>query len=389
MVELKNFLGIDTRHLRYSHVVQRRLLLFLVPCALWMVPTPVHAASVYGEFAADTASLTVAGTAFPAASIASSGNSLSVARSATLTGSTPFGAQYGTSSGKTYLSIGLTISAAEPASTTLTFASATPTAGWSFALGDVDAESVAISAIGEGGAALNVNGWYVGSFNYQSGQTDQPTWASNLLSGRGSDTSGAAAWFTPNAAVTSITFTQRRLVAGGPSYQLWLATDPATFPTTTSSTTSTSTTSTTAPSTTSTTSTTLPEPALEAPVIDGDDVQRDGDAYVIELTKDNTGLGGVIDVVDASTTEPGQLDFADNVITFTPGDEADGRVTIDYVAKNGAGKFASGRIRFTLDATSQTGTALPLTGSNALLAITVVGLLFTISGGVLAYRRPR
>lgn len=124
-------------------------------------------------------------------------------------------------------------------------------------------------------------------------------------------------------------------------------------------------------------------------MIDGDDVQRDGDAYVIELTKDNTGLGGVIDVVDASSTEPGQLDFADNVITFTPGDEADGRVTIDYVAKNGAGKFASGRIRFTLDATSQAGTALPSTGSNALLAITVVGLLFTISGGVLAYRRPR
>lgn len=352
------------------------------------IASPAHAAGVYGEFAADAASVSVSGTAFPSAAVSTAGNSLSVARSATLTGSSPFGTQYGTSSGKTYLSIGLTISAAEPASTTLTFASATPTAGWSFALGDVDAESVAITATGEGGVALNVGGWYAGSFNYQSGQTDQPTWAGNLLSGRGSDTNGAAAWFTPNTAVTSITFTQRRLVAGGPSFQLWLAADPATFPTTTSTSTSTSSTSSTSSTTSSTsTTTTLPESTLEAPVITDGDVTRDGDSYIIELTKDNTGLPGAIDVVDASTAEPGELTFVDNVISFTPSDGAEGRVTIEYVAKNGAGRFASGRIRFDLNAAPSVDTALPSTGSDTLWTFGLLGVLLAAAGATLTVRR--
>lgn len=351
--------------------------------------SPARAAGVYGEFAADAASVSLSGTAFPSAAIATAGNSLSVARSATLTGSSPFGTQYGTSSGKTYLSIGLTISAAEPASTTLTFASATPNAGWSFALGDVDAESVAITATGEGGAALNANGWYVGSFNYQAGQTDQPTWAGNLLSGRGSDTNGAAAWFTPNAAVTSITFTQRRLVAGGPSYQLWIAADPAIFPTTTTSTPSSTSTTSSTSSTSSTTSTTttLPETTLDAPIISDDDVRRNGDSYIIELTKDNTGLPGAIDVVDASTAEPGELTFADNVISFTPSDEAEGRVTIEYLAKNGTGRFASGRIRFELDAAPSIEAGLPSTGSDTTWTLGLLGLLLAAAGTVLTIRR--
>jgi LPXTG-motif cell wall-anchored protein len=349
--------------------------------------SPARAAGAYGEFSADAGSLSLSGTAFPSAVITTSGNSLAVARSATLTGSSPFGTQYGTSSGKTYLSIGLTISAAEPASTTLTFASATPTAGWSVALGDVDAESVAITATGEGGVALNVSGWYAGSFNYQSGQTDQPTWSGNLLSGRGSDTGGAAAWFTPNAAVTSITFTQRRLVAGGPSYQLWIAADPDTFPTTTTSTSSsTSTSSTSSTSSTTTTTTTLPDSTLEAPVITADDVARDGDSYVIELTKDNTGLPGIIDVVDASTTEPGELTFADNVISFTPSAGAEGRVAIDYVAKNGAGRFASGRIRFELKAAPSLDAALPSTGSDTFASFGLLGVMLAATGATLAAR---
>ena len=335
--------------------------------------------------------MSLAGTTFPNAAITTAGNSLSVARSATLTGSSPFGSVYGTSSGKTYLSVGLTISAAEPASTTLTFVAPTPAAGWSFALGDVDAESVTITATGEGGTPLTVSGWYVGSFNYQSGQTDQPTWAGDVLSGRGSDTSGAAAWFTPNTAVTSITFTQRRLVAGGPSYQLWLAADPATFPTTTTSSTSStsstnSTSSTSSTSSTTSTTSTVPDSTLEAPTITGEDITREGDTYVVELTKDNTGLPGSIDVVNATTSEPGELTFADNVISFTPSDEAEGRVTIDYLAKNGAGRFAGGRIRFELETTPLVDTALPSTGSD-MPALVSLGTVLAASGVLILARR--
>jgi len=346
--------------------------------------TPAHATGVYGEFAGDARSVAFAGTAFPIASISTSGNSLSVARSATLTGSTPFGARYGTSSGKTYLSVNLNLGTSEPATTTLTFASPTPTSGWSFALGDVDAESVTIAATGENGGAIDVASWYVGSFNYQSGGTDQPTWTTNVLSGRGSDTNGASAWFTPNVAVSSITFAQRRLVAGSPSYQLWIATDPAAFPATTTSTAPTTSTSSTS---SSTTSTTLPESIPVVPVITNDDVRRDGDAYVVELTDENTGLPGTIVIVDATTSEPGQLAFADNVITFTPGDRAEGRVTIDYVAKNDSNRFARGRIRFALETTIVE--SLPSTGVVGSRSLALYGVVFAALGGILVARLRR
>jgi len=363
--------------------------LALVGIAIWIagLATPAYAASVYGEFAGDARSVTLVGSSFPAASISTSGNSLSVARSATLTGSTPFGAQYGTSSGKTYLSVNLNLGSPEPATTTLTFASLTPTAGWSFALGDVDAESVSITATGEGGATLDVSSWYSGSFNYQSGGTDQPTWATNVLSGRGSDTNGASAWFTPNAAVSSITFAQRRLVSGSPSYQLWIAADSAAFPTTTS--TSTSTSSSTSSSTTSTT-TSLPMQIDEAPVITGDDVQRDGSSYVVELTMDNTGLLGTIEVIEATTNKPGDLSFDDNFVIFTPGDQAEGRVTIEYVAKNDTNRFMSGRIRFTLETTpSLSDESLPSTGSRIAPNFALNGMVIAAIGGAMILRRRR
>ena len=211
--------------------------LALVTAGAFVLPSVSQAVSgtgVYGTWTATagvggTGNVTFAGTTFPSATFTSTVGTQSVASSATLTGSTPFGQVYGTSSGKTYLSVTVPSS---PGTVTLTFASS-PTAGvWGFALGDVDAESVTITAQDASGNPLNVSGWYQTSVNYASGQSDVPTWNSgtSTIVGNTVDTSGASAWFSPTSAVKSMTFTSTRL-SGIPSYQLWLATDrPAPTP---------------------------------------------------------------------------------------------------------------------------------------------------------------
>jgi outer membrane protein OmpA-like peptidoglycan-associated protein len=162
-----------------------------------------------------------------------------------LNANTPIGTVYGSSRDRSYASIGLGSSGAvpgDPSITTLTFDTATPISGWSFALGDVDAEDIRISGTKVGGTALTsleIGAWFTtggGVFNYcNSGspkpsgcpsavQTDVPTWdaADSILKGSGSDTSGATGWFSPNIALETLTFTQTRNVTGGPSYQLWV-----------------------------------------------------------------------------------------------------------------------------------------------------------------------
>lgn len=177
-----------------------------------------------------TVSAAVAGTAFPTISGTVVDGTVSTAVSATLTGSSPFGQAYGTSSGKTYLSNGLS-AGKNSSTTTLTFSAATPVGTWGFALGDVDAESVTVTATNATGTAVSTANWFQSSFNYQSGNTDQPTWnsANTTLVGNAIDTSGAAGWFKPTVAIKTITLVQTKL-SGFPSYQLWLATDTQPIP---------------------------------------------------------------------------------------------------------------------------------------------------------------
>jgi hypothetical protein len=168
-----------------------------------------------------SATATFPGTAFPTASITSTGQSLSTASGAStyLGTRTPIGAVYGSSVNRPYLSAGFS---ATPATVTITFA-VTPTPGtWAFALGDVDAEQVTITARDTAGQPLDVSAWHRGSFNNGAG-TDAPVWTSPTLVGGNADTAGASAWFQPTQPVTSITLTQAKLPVGGtPSYQLWL-----------------------------------------------------------------------------------------------------------------------------------------------------------------------
>lgn len=184
---------------------------------------------VYGAWALDAAdtskgAVTFTGTLFPNATITSSGQNLSVAKSATLTASTPFGAAYGASTGKTYLSVGLA-AGVNRANVTITF-DQPPIAGtYGLVMGDVDAENVILSAVDASGRPVSVQEWNGTDFNYAGG-TDLPKWdgATGTITGNGVDTQGASMWIVPGTDVKAITLTQTR-TSGFPAYQLWIAAD--------------------------------------------------------------------------------------------------------------------------------------------------------------------
>jgi len=149
---------------------------------------------------------------------------LGVASSATLSSSTPFGARFGSSLRKQYLNIGGAITTSD-AEVVLTFNTATPANRWGFALGDVDAESVLVTASNGATPLTEAQLGWQGGFNY-AGKGIVPTWDSDTstLTGSGNNTDGESGWFVPTVPVTSVTLRQKSLT-GFPSYQLWLATD--------------------------------------------------------------------------------------------------------------------------------------------------------------------
>lgn len=189
-----------------------------------------------GASQAYTGSLTLGG-GFPTAVIASDARSASgvqTGASTFLNANTPIGAKYGTSKNSQYLNLRpKENNDAGPSTTTYTFDSPTPAGGWAFALGDIDADQVTVSATDATGAAVPVAGLgFQGVFNYCGGtpapcaaNTDVPTWDGNgTLTGNAAaaDSDGASAWFEPVAALTTLTFTYAQR-AGLPIYQTWFA----------------------------------------------------------------------------------------------------------------------------------------------------------------------
>ena len=164
------------------------------------------------------------GTVFPGIDFTSKDSSLGVAKSATLTGTTPFGEYFGTSRGQQYLTSGVASGKPE-GSITLTFDTSPVPGTWGFALGDVDAEDIKLSATDTFGNPVDVRDWQFAAFNY-AGQEDVPTWTQETerILGNGVDTSGASMWVSPTTEVATITLTQIKL-SGFPQYQLWVAAD--------------------------------------------------------------------------------------------------------------------------------------------------------------------
>jgi hypothetical protein len=204
--------------------------LALVTAGAFVLPTVSQAVSgtgVYGVWSASGGSgeVTFPGTTFPSASFTSIDSTQTVAKSQTLIASSPFGLQYGSSRGATYL-LTAVASGQTTGSVTLTFDSAPIAGTWGLALGDVDAENVTVTAKDSAGRKLNMNEFFIESFNTATGQTDTPTWnpRTETLMGSGTDTTGASAWFTPSGDIKTITLTQKKL-SGFPQYALWIATD--------------------------------------------------------------------------------------------------------------------------------------------------------------------
>ncbi|WP_052433300.1 hypothetical protein [Streptacidiphilus carbonis] len=206
----------------------------LVPVAA----SPAFASgSAYGEWAAD--SLTVPAVGFPAATVTTTSSSTSVpsGSSAYLNDSTPFGSAYGSSRGHAYLAL-RTATGLQPSVTTIDFARPTPV-GWGFALGDVDADHVKVTATGADGSLLTAAQLgFQGSFNYCQGTpkpsactgngpfTDMPHWdaaTTTLIGSNTGDTSGASGWLRPTVPVKSLTLTFS-VQSGIPVYQIWAAT---------------------------------------------------------------------------------------------------------------------------------------------------------------------
>ena len=239
------------------------------------VPISLIAASPAGAAVEAWATWTVAGGSgtmstpeptFPTATFTTNATNPTTPTGAStwLNANTPIGAIYGSSQNQRYLSLN-TAAGQTPSTTTLTFSSATPASGWSFALGDIDADSMTITGTTTGGVPLTAAQLgFQSTFNFcgsspkpsscPSGfQTDVPTWnaGTQTLTGSGTDTSGAAGWFSPTVPVTSLTFVFTRII-GIPVGFLWLVALTDVPVTTTTEATTTTTTTTTTPPTTAT-----------------------------------------------------------------------------------------------------------------------------------------
>lgn len=185
--------------------------------ALPAAAAPGAKAGTWATFTATSATLAPG---FPDATITSTGG-LSVATSETIVGTTPPGVVYGTSSGRTYLSLSTTTTSTTN-SVTLTFATPTPASGWSVVLGDVDAEDVTVAGVTAGGLAVTAADLGLVE-TYTSGTGAAPSWDAGSLTvvGEHVDTAGASAWFSPTTSLTSITFTATQFV-GNPAAWIWL-----------------------------------------------------------------------------------------------------------------------------------------------------------------------
>lgn len=191
-----------------------------------------------GASRAWTGTLTQQASGFPVAQLTSTsvgGSSVGIqsGTSTYLSPLTAVGARYGSSQGQGYLNLRPNSQNGPPPSvTTYTFDRPTPTSGWTFVLGDIDADQVTITGTDATGRPVSPAAFgFRDVFNYCvpgvcTPNADVPSWdpATGVLKGntQALDTNGAAAWFEPNVALSSLTFTYAQR-AGFPVYQTWFS----------------------------------------------------------------------------------------------------------------------------------------------------------------------
>lgn len=204
--------------------------------AAWAVWQPLS-----GEGGAFTTTVEIAARPALSASVTSDSRAGQVGvvsgASAWLSEGTSIGAKYGSSRDQPYLNLRPKAdNATSPSTTTYSFSAPTPTSGWAFALGDLDADSVRIRAVAPDGHVLDAAEIGLRDlFNYcapglagkpscTGAADDVPSWDAATLTLTGNaaaaDTSGAAAWFEPSTPIMSLSFIFTRRV-GFPVYQTW------------------------------------------------------------------------------------------------------------------------------------------------------------------------
>lgn len=214
--------------------------------ALLAADPAAAAATAYGSWSmsGQSGTLSVPVSGFPSAQVSTTSTSVQVPSGASsyLNATTPFGAAFGSSQNKPYLVL-RTASGLAPSTTTLSFASPPTPGSWGFALGDVDADMVQVSATDQSGRAVPVADLgFQSTFNYCNGSplpsacagstsTDQPVWDSNTgtLTGNVVDTNGASGWFRPRVRIKTLSL-RFSMQTGIPVYQLWVAAEATTPP---------------------------------------------------------------------------------------------------------------------------------------------------------------
>ena len=169
---------------------------------------------------------------------------------------TPLADAFGSSQGLPYLNLRPTQNnPTSPSTTTYAFAGGSPTGGWGFALGDIEAERLTVSATAPDGSAVPIGQLgYTGGYNTCSVATGSAA-CGNTTGGRpvpgpaladidpsateltiadpaecsygGScDTAGASVAFLPTTAIATLTI-RSTWIQGLPVYQTWFAMDSA------------------------------------------------------------------------------------------------------------------------------------------------------------------
>ncbi|MGI9579183.1 MAG: SdrD B-like domain-containing protein [Microthrixaceae bacterium] len=181
------------------------------------------------------------GVLMPGATVASDARATSSATSgssAWIGPNTPPGVVFGTSQGNGYLNF-RPASGSAPSTTTYTFADVTPASGWGFVFGDIDADTVTVSALDANGDPVSgADLGFRGVFNYcdtsprpstcsgASAPYDLPTWSPTAtggsLVGSGTNQQGPAGWFMPTVPLSSLTVVMS-VQLGSPTYQTWFA----------------------------------------------------------------------------------------------------------------------------------------------------------------------
>ena len=231
----------------------------LLPLSLAAAAALVFGAAVAPASAAPSdgyASWTVAGTTgaytgtvalpagFPVTTVTSTSRSFATSsgNSSWLPASSPAGLLVGSSQGKPYVSINPTTTTV-PSTTTFSFATPTPAGVWGAAFGDIDAESLTISATDATGAPVAAADLGVTSFNYCDGTPNScaaqtaplvlPTLTSTATTVSAEDplcpttpancnTQGGSVWIAPLVPLSTLSIVST-YKSGSPAAQMWFA----------------------------------------------------------------------------------------------------------------------------------------------------------------------